>query len=104
MQPLQCALCSVQCVVLGVQCEVCNVYFAVCFVHCAVCCLQCAVCSVDEGKRVGLGAGVSGGLPGMKYCTATQCIAHSNGFTNAQNYVVSITKCTLMIQSSARED
>ena len=82
----------------------CILQCALCIVQCAVCSVQCAVCSVDEGKRVGLGAGVSGGLPGMKYCTATQCIAHSNGFTNAQNYVVSITKCTLMIQSSARED
>ena len=44
---------------------------------CAVCtvCTMCIVECVDGGKGLGwLGAGVSGGLPGMKYCTAPQCI------------------------------
>ena len=67
--------------------------FEMCFV-CAVCSVckvggLCSLCCVHTvhcawwvggwGERVGLGAGVSGGLPGMKYCSAPQCIAHSNG-------------------------
>ena len=49
---------------------------------CSLCCVHTVHCAWwvgGWGERVGLGAGVSGGLPGMKYCNAPQCIAHSNG-------------------------